>query len=94
LNGAEEFNGIQRLGSTQLDTIQHWSSVQTESPGTVTARMTGRERLKVENMHDTYPASDGEPGSLEKICGVKQTPPVKTPQCCAGEVMHRRPNET
>jgi hypothetical protein len=44
--------------------------------------------------HDTYPASDGEPGCREKICGVHQTPPVKTPPGCAGEVMHRRPNET
>jgi hypothetical protein len=44
--------------------------------------------------HDTYPAFDGEYGSLEKICGVQQTPPVKTPQGCAGEMMHRRPNET
>jgi len=41
--------------------------------------------------HDTYPASDGEPGCLEKICGVRQTPPVKTPQGCAGEVTHGRP---
>jgi hypothetical protein len=56
--------------------------------------MTGRERLKVECCHDTYPASDGEPDSLKKICGVQQTPPVKTPQGCAGKVMHRRPNET
>jgi hypothetical protein len=44
--------------------------------------------------HDTYPASDGESGCREKVCGVRQTPPVKTPQGCAGEVTHRRPNET
>jgi hypothetical protein len=44
--------------------------------------------------HDTYPASDGEPGCLAKVCGVRQMPPVKMPQGCAGEVMHRRPNET
>jgi hypothetical protein len=44
--------------------------------------------------HDTYPASDGEPGSLKKICGVLQTPPVKKLQGCAGKVMHQRPNET
>jgi hypothetical protein len=31
---------------------------------------------------------------LEKICGLQQTPPVKTPQGCAGELMHRRQNET
>jgi hypothetical protein len=44
--------------------------------------------------HDTYPASDGEPGCREKICGVRQMPPVKTPPGCAGEVTHQRPNET
>jgi hypothetical protein len=49
LNGADEFNGIQRPGSTQLNTLQHQPSMQTESPGNVTARMTGRERLKVES---------------------------------------------
>jgi len=27
--------------------------------------------------HDTYPASDGEPGCLEKVCGVRQMPLVK-----------------
>jgi hypothetical protein len=30
--------------------------------------------------HDTYPASDGESGCREKVCGVRQTSPVKTPQ--------------
>jgi hypothetical protein len=44
--------------------------------------------------HDTYPASDGESGCREKICGVRQMPPVKTPPDCAGEVMPRRPNKT
>jgi hypothetical protein len=39
--------------------------------------------------HDTYPASDGAPGSLEKVCGVQPTPPVKTPPGCAGEVVQR-----
>jgi hypothetical protein len=43
LNGADEFNGIQRLESTQLNTLQHQLSMQTESPGNVTAKMTGRE---------------------------------------------------
>jgi hypothetical protein len=47
LNGADEFNGIQRLGSTQLNTIQHLPSMQAESPGNVTDRTSGRERLKM-----------------------------------------------
>jgi hypothetical protein len=34
---------------------------------------------KLENSRRNYPASDGEPGCWEKICGVQQTPPVKTP---------------
>jgi hypothetical protein len=50
LNGADEFNGIQRPESAQLNTLQHQPPMQTESPGNVTARMTRRERLKVEKM--------------------------------------------
>jgi hypothetical protein len=50
LKGADGFNGIQRHGSMQLTTVQPQSSMPTESPGEVTTRATGRERLKVESM--------------------------------------------
>jgi hypothetical protein len=50
LNAADEFNGIQRPGSTQLNTVQLQPSMQTESSGKVTDRMTRRQRLKVEMM--------------------------------------------
>jgi hypothetical protein len=50
LNSADEFNDIQRAGSTQLNTVQHQPSMQTESSGEVTTRTTGRERQKVEMM--------------------------------------------
>jgi len=48
LKGVDEFNGIQHPGSTQLNILQHQPSMPTESPGNVTVRMIGRERLKVE----------------------------------------------
>jgi len=48
LKGVDEFNGIQRPGSTQLNTVQHQPSMSTESPGKVTTKTSGRERLKVE----------------------------------------------
>jgi hypothetical protein len=48
LKGVDEFNGIQRFGSTQLNTIQHEPSMPPKSAGKVAVSMTGRERLKVE----------------------------------------------
>jgi len=34
------------------------------------------------------------PAAWQKSVALQQTPPVKTPQGYAGELMHRRPNET
>jgi hypothetical protein len=48
LNGADEFNGIQRPGSTQLNTVQHQPSMQPKSADEVAAMTPGNERLKVE----------------------------------------------
>jgi hypothetical protein len=50
LQGVDEFNGIQRLRSTQLNTVQRQPSMPLKSAGEVAAKMTGRERLKVESM--------------------------------------------
>jgi hypothetical protein len=50
LKGVDEFNGIQRPGSTQLNTVQRQPSTSPESPGEVAAKMTRSERLKVEKL--------------------------------------------
>jgi hypothetical protein len=86
-------------GSTLLNaSSQHRSTSAVHVTEIIRRSHSQDERMRAakneKNGHDTYPASDGEPGCLEKICGMQQTPPVKTPQGCAGEVMHRRPNET
>jgi hypothetical protein len=50
LKGVDEFNGIQRPGSTQLNAVQREPSMPPKSAGEVAAKMTGRERLKVKSM--------------------------------------------
>jgi hypothetical protein len=50
LKGVDQFNGIQRPGSTQLNTIQREPSTSPESRDEVTIRTSERERLKVESM--------------------------------------------
>jgi hypothetical protein len=50
LKGADEFNGIQRPGSTQLNTVQRQPSMPPKSLDNITTRTTGRERLKEEKL--------------------------------------------
>jgi hypothetical protein len=47
LKGVDGINGIQRPGSTQLNTIQREPSTSLKSPGEVTTGTSERERLKV-----------------------------------------------
>jgi hypothetical protein len=76
LKGVDQFNGIQRLGSTQLNTFQCQPLPQKLRPHKWLIFDLVRAISGIFS-HDTYPASDGESGCREKICGVQQTPPVK-----------------
>ena len=63
LKGVDGFNGFQRFRSTQLNTIQRQPSMPPKSPGEVTTRTTGSERLKVEIVAMTLtPPFGGQPG--------------------------------
>jgi hypothetical protein len=97
LKAVGRFNFIQRPGLTHFNTVQYQPFTSPKLSGEITARASGSECVcvpKNESGHDTYATFDVNPAVWKKSLASQQTPPVKTPQGFADEVMHRRPNES